>query len=227
MDIIRIPRICGKDDQLMVSWKDRIEVWKEYEESLLYNESKWSGMFSNLGQIEGPCEKVAEGMVEEALGRLKTEKAAGPTAVTVDLFKVVDKDCIKRLMDVANGLLGGARMPESWRRSDLLPLYKRKGDLIRSCGSYRSVKLIERIYEECLRKNVKLDEMQIEFVPGKDTTDAIFLVHQMHRWAVLRYFFSSGAVGTLDKKYRYRSAGTFIFQFLGSTRYFCKIFYNK
>ena len=29
------------------------------------------------------------------------------------------------------------------------------------------------------------------------------------------------------KKYRYRSAGTFTSQFLGGTRYFCKIFYNK
>ena len=48
-----------------------------------------------------------------------------------------------------------------------------------------------------------------------------------HRWAVPRYFFSTGAVGTLERKYRYRSAGTFISQFLDGTRYFCKIFYNK
>ena len=88
-------------------------------------------------------------------------------------------------MDVANGLLGGARMPESWGRSDLLPLYKGKGDT-RSCRSYRSVKLlehgvnvIERISEERLRKNVKLDETQIGLVPGEGSTDAIFLVRQM------------------------------------------------
>ena len=33
-----------------------------------------------------------------------------------------------------------------------------------------------------------------------------------HRWAVLRYFFSTGTVGTLEK-----SAGTFISQFFGGT----------
>ena len=40
-------------------------------------------------------------------------------------------------------------------------------------------------------------------------------------------FFSTGTVGTLEKKNRYRSAGTFVSQFLGGTRYFCKIFCNK
>ena len=48
-----------------------------------------------------------------------------------------------------------------------------------------------------------------------------------HRWAVPRYFFSTGTVGTLEIKYRYRSAGTFNSQFLGGTRYFGKMFYNK
>ena len=45
--------------------------------------------------------------------------------------------------------------------------------------------------------------------------------------AVPRYFFSTGTAITLEKEYRYRSAGTFVSQFLGGTRYFCKIFCNK
>ena len=44
---------------------------------------------------------------------------------------------------------------------------------------------------------------------------------------VPRYIFSTGTVGTSKKKYRYRSGATFISQFLGGTRYFRKIFYNK
>ena len=133
-------------------------------------------MLSNPGHFEGPCEKETERMVEEALGRMRKGKAAGPNGVTADL---VGEDCIKRLTDVTNGLLGGARMPKIWR-SDLLLLYKGKGDT-GSCGSYRSVKLlkhgikvVERIFEERLKKNVKLDEMQMGFVPGKSTTDAFF-----------------------------------------------------
>ena len=41
------------------------------------------------------------------------------------------------------------------------------------------IKVIERIFEERLRKNVKLDEMRMGFVPGKGTTDLIFSLRQM------------------------------------------------
>ena len=64
-------------------------------------------------------------------------------------------------------------MPENWRKSDLLSVYKGKRD-VRSCGNYRSIKLlehgmkvIERIFEKRLRKVVELDEMHMGFVPGK------------------------------------------------------------
>ena len=76
-------------------------------------------------------------------------------------------------------------MPESWRKSDLIPMFKGKGD-VRSCGNYRSIKLleygmkvIERIFERRLRKVVKLDEMQMGFMPGRGTMDAIFIMRQL------------------------------------------------
>ena len=76
-------------------------------------------------------------------------------------------------------------MPESWRKSDLIPIFKGKGD-VRSCGNYRSIKLlehgmkvIETIFERRLRKVVKLDEMQMGFMPGRGTTDAIFIMRQL------------------------------------------------
>ena len=62
-------------------------------------------------------------------------------------------------------MLEGNKMPESRRKSDLIPIFKGKED-VRSCGNYRSIKLlehnmkeIERIFERRLRKVVKLDEM--------------------------------------------------------------------
>ena len=58
------------------------------------------------------------------------------------------------------------QMPESRKKCDLIPIYKERED-VRSCGSYRSVKLlehgmkvIERIFEKWLR-NVRIDEMQM------------------------------------------------------------------
>jgi len=53
-------------------------------------------------------------------------------------------------------------------------------------GSYRGIKLleqvmkvVERIFEHRLRKQIEVDGMQFGFMKGKGTTDAIFTVRQM------------------------------------------------
>jgi len=41
------------------------------------------------------------------------------------------------------------------------------------------LKVIERVFEKSLRSFVKLDEIQMRFMPGKGTNDAIFIVRQI------------------------------------------------
>ena len=81
-------------------------------------------------------------------------------------------------------MLEGNKMPESWRKSDLIPILKGKGD-VRSCGNYRSIKLLEhgmKVIERRLRKVVKLDEMQMGFMPGRGTMDSIFIMRQLEKY---------------------------------------------
>ena len=81
-------------------------------------------------------------------------------------------------------MLEGNKMPECWRKNDVIPIFKGKGD-VRSCGNYRSIKLLEhgmKVIERIkrrLRKVVKLDEMQMGFMPGRGTADAIFIMRQL------------------------------------------------
>ena len=55
-----------------------------------------------------------------------------------------------------------------------------------NCGSYRGVKLlehgmkiIERVLESRIRALVDFDKAQFGFMPGKGTTDALFLVRRL------------------------------------------------
>jgi len=54
------------------------------------------------------------------------------------------------------------------------------------CGSYRGIKLLEhatkvmeRIFEERIRQQIDIDDMQFGFIKGKGTSDAIFIVRLM------------------------------------------------
>ena len=54
------------------------------------------------------------------------------------------------------------------------------------CGSYKGIKLsehamkvVERIFEDRIRQQIDIDDMQSGFMKSKGTTDAIFIVRQM------------------------------------------------
>ena len=92
--------------------------------------------------------------------------------------------CVEELCGVANGLLMGESMPDSWKRSMVVPLYKGKGNVL-GCGKYLTIKLLEhgmkvvdRVFKKKLRKMVQIRE-QYGFVAGKWTIDVIFIPRQL------------------------------------------------
>ena len=76
-------------------------------------------------------------------------------------------------------------MPSVWRESWVVPLYKGKGD-VQECQNYRGIKLLchtmkiwERVVDERLRKQTQVSEAQFGFVPGRSTTEPIFMLRQL------------------------------------------------
>ncbi|KAF7663482.1 hypothetical protein LDENG_00210270 [Lucifuga dentata] len=73
---------------------------------------------------------------------------------------------VEFLTRLFNEILESERMPEEWRRSVLVPIFKNKGD-VQSCGNYRGIKLMshtmklwERVVEARLRAEVSISEQQ-------------------------------------------------------------------
>jgi len=85
---------------------------------------------------------------------------------------------------LCNGTVKEGCIPEDWKSSVVLPIYKGKGDPM-ECGSYRGItllehamKVVERIFADRIRQQIDIDDMQFGFMKGKGTTDAIFIVRQ-------------------------------------------------
>ena len=116
---------------------------------------------------------------------MKKGKAAGPDELPIEVWKCMGKMGIKFLTRLFNRLLMGERMPEEWRRSVLIPIYKNKGDA-QCCGNYRGIKLMshtmkvwERIIEARLKDRVEISKQQYGFMPGKGTNDAMFALRML------------------------------------------------
>ena len=65
------------------------------------------------------------------------------------------------LTDLCNSVIRERKIPEDWRRSILVPVYKRKGEQL-ECGSCRAIKVLEhgmkmfeRVLESKVREQVK------------------------------------------------------------------------
>ena len=63
--------------------------------------------------------------VKNALRRMKKGKAVGPDKLPVEVWKCMGEMGIKFLIRLFNKLLVGECMPEEWRRSVLIPIYKK------------------------------------------------------------------------------------------------------
>ena len=116
---------------------------------------------------------------------MKLGKAAGPSEVNMDMIMANGKFGVGVLKKLCQRVLNGKGMPEEWKTSVVVPIFKGKGDVM-DCGAYRGVKLlehamkiVERVLEKRIRELVKVDDMQFGVMPGKGTTDSLFILRRM------------------------------------------------
>ena len=153
-------------------------------EKLMNEENIWDGEEA-CDPVQGPKCLLTESEFEKALRKCSSGKAAGPSGITVEMIKASGDSGIKWMTELCNSILSEGHIPVDWTKSILIPFYKNKGDPL-ECGSYRGIKLLkqtlklyERVLEVRIRQQVNIDAMQFGFMPGKGTTDAIFIARQV------------------------------------------------
>ena len=91
-------------------------------------------------------------------------------------------DCITSFF---NHIVYEGRVPNDWHLSYIINLFKGKGNFL-SCENYRGLKLqdhvrkvLEHVLNTIIWEQVFIDNMQFGFMPGRGTTDAIFILRQL------------------------------------------------
>ena len=117
---------------------------------------------------------------------MKVGKATGPSGIVVEMIRAAGTDIISPITKLANTVVYERKIPNDWNLSYIVNCFKGKGDALLR-GNYRGLKLldqvlkvIERVLEGVIRSQVDINEMQFGFMPGRGTTDAIFILRQMH-----------------------------------------------
>ena len=86
----------------------------------------------------------------------------GPDGIPIEVWRCLGDRAIVWLTKIFNLIFRSNKMPEEWRRSILVPIFKNKGD-VQSCTNYRGIKLMshtmklwERVIEHRLRRKCDL-----------------------------------------------------------------------
>ena len=184
-DVQYVRVIKDENGNVMVNSEAVLKRWKEYFKKLMNQENNREPRTEEAEGVNEEVNCVSREEVKNALRSMKEGKAVGPDELPIEVWKCMGEIEIKFLTRLFNILLLGERMPEEWRRSVLIPIYKNKRDA-QCCGNYRGIKLMshtvkvwERIIVARLRDRVEISKQQYGFMPGKGTIDAMFALRML------------------------------------------------
>ena len=184
-DIQHVRIIKDENDNVIVNLEAVFKRRKEYFEKLMNEENNRDSSTGKAEVVNEEVNCVSREEVKNALRRMKKGKAVGPDELPVEVWKCMKEMETKVLTRLFKRLLVGERVPEEWKRSVLIPIYKNKGDA-QCCENYRGIKLIshtmkvwERIIETRLRDRVEINVQQYGLTPGKGTTNAKFFLRML------------------------------------------------
>lgn len=185
-DVVGDKCVRDQNGNLALSDSDKLKVWQKHFETLLNVEFEWDATsLTDTPTTEGPPPYINEEMVKKAIKKMKPGKAAGPSGIVAEMIKASGECIVTAICNLVNDIIKEESIPNDWNLSHIITCYKGKGDAT-VCGNYRGLKLldqvmkvVEHLLEDIIRKQVTIDDMQFGFMPGRGTSDAIFILRQM------------------------------------------------
>ena len=100
-----------------------------------------------------------------------------------EMVKVAGEAGVDMITDLVNPLIVDGVIPREWELRTIVNYYKGKGNYLErgNCrGLELAVQIPKRVVAKLTRQHVDIDEIQPGFMPGCKTTNAIFILRQLH-----------------------------------------------
>jgi len=166
--------------------------WAEYSEELLNRHNPHDLDILNdlpaLPTVEELDAPPSMDEVRSALSSMKDGKAAGPDGVHSELLKHAGEEFLTELHDLFLECWRAEDVPQSWKNSNLVYIYKNKGDKS-VCGNSRGISLLAtagKVLARCMLSRLLTEivdkvvpESQCGFRRERGTVDMMFVMRQI------------------------------------------------
>ena len=136
--------------------------------------------------MEGPPIPITTDMVKKAISQMKAGKAQGPSGIVVEMIQAAGDIVASMKCDLVAAIIRDGKVPSDWEQFHCLPLQGKRGCIGKGqlpwsqadrAGHEKSWRgLWTASSDSCM---VSIDDSQFGFVPGRGTTDTIFVVRQL------------------------------------------------
>ena len=133
--------IKGRDGRIGFNQQDRWKIWKEHMKRIMSEENTRDHKV-DAAMVEGPVEKVSHKKVREVIRKMKEGKAAGLSETTMEMIVAGGRIAEEVMLQLCQRVLDGKGIPDEWKTSIVVPIFKEKGDVM-NCGSYTGMKSLE------------------------------------------------------------------------------------
>jgi hypothetical protein len=133
-DFNKIKCIKDEADRLLVKDENIKNRWREYFDKLFNDKSKKIAieLDDSIDTNRRFVRRIQESEVKEALKKIKIGNVLGPDDIPIEVWRCLGDIAIVWLTKLFNTIFRSNKMPDEWRRSILVPIFKNKGD-IQSC----------------------------------------------------------------------------------------------
>ena len=112
---------------------------------------------SQQDPVQGPVEFITVIMVEKAIKSIKSNKAAGPTEIAVEMVKAAGPLAVRHISHLTN-IIKEEKIPEEWNLLYIINCHKAKGDALEK-WNYRGLKMLDPVLKiqcwTCLKNHLK------------------------------------------------------------------------
>nr|GEY92814.1 hypothetical protein [Tanacetum cinerariifolium] len=193
-DIGSMRYIKDEGGRTIVREDDIKKIWGEYFSSLFNETPADESRRDESGEVESSSlhrhfdcyySRINQGEVRVALQKMGRNKVVGPDQIPIEAWKCLEEEGVQWLNSIFNKIFPSAKMPNELRLSEVIPIYKNKGDA-QACSNYRGIKLLshtmklwERVIAKRVRRETRVSENQFGFMPKRSTIEVIHLLRSL------------------------------------------------
>jgi hypothetical protein len=125
-------------ERLLIKDEDIKNRWREYFDKLFNEDSGSSSIELDISSDDLNRQfvrRIQESEVKDALKRMKRGKVLCPDGIPIEVWRTLEDIAIVWLTKLYNIIFRSNKMPDEWRRSILVSIFKNKGN-VQSCTNY-------------------------------------------------------------------------------------------